>query len=277
MGLVSTPFRTDLVSGRVLFSDLAIASVDIMPLVEVVGREMGASLDQLYSYERSRAIAISEDRIRLARDLHDGVLQSLTGIRLELRAMAQADAGVVDGASVADRLAGMERALALEQRELRRFIEGLKPSSALGTTASLADRLDELRRRIALEWRAPVEIRVRPEDLSVPAFVDRAVPLMVHEGIVNALKHAHPSRVAVDVRSAHGVLTIAIEDDGRGFALRGRHDHAALVASNAGPISLRERVTSLGGEIEVESSSAGSRVELSIPLEVASCVAPPSV
>ena len=98
---------------------------------------------------------------------------------------------------------------------------------------------------------------------------DRAVPLMVHEAIVNALKHGQPTRVSVAVHASDARLRIVVTDDGRGFPFSGRREHAALVAANAGPVSLRERVAQLGGQICIESSASGSRVELSIPLEVA--------
>lgn len=265
--LASSAFHTEDVSGRVFFSDVPSTRSDIMPLVEVVGREMGGSLDQLHSYERSRGLAVTEERLRLARDLHDGVLQSLTGIRLELQNMAHDDVDP-DSASVGERLLEIERALAMEQRELRLFIEDLKPAPTVATTAPLAARLDEVSRRIALEWRAPIDMRVHPEHLTISDTFDRAVPLMVHEAIVNALKHGQPTRVSVDVHSAAGILQIVVTDDGRGFPFRGRREHAALVAANAGPVSLRERVVQLGGQICIESSPAGARVELSIPLEV---------
>jgi signal transduction histidine kinase len=86
--VVSAPFRSDRLSGRTFFSGVSGAGVETLPLVEVVAREVCASLEQLFSFQRSREIAISEDRIRLARDLHDGVLQSLTGVRLELQTLA---------------------------------------------------------------------------------------------------------------------------------------------------------------------------------------------
>ena len=263
-GVASTPFTTDLVSGRVFFMQFATLNADVLPLVEVVGREIGTSLDQVYAYERAREFAVAEDRILVARDLHDGVLQSLTGIRLELQALARGAAA--DGAATGDRLLGIERALALEQRELRRFIDGLRPTAAHAERVSLDDRLEEIRDRIGLEWRTPIAIRLNPENLTVPAHLERAVPLMVHEAVVNALKHGHPSRVTVAVEARGETLFITVEDDGSGFAFAGRLDQQTLTERHAGPISLRERVASLGGQIAVDSTPRGARVEVSVPI-----------
>jgi signal transduction histidine kinase len=261
-GLASAPFRTDRLSGRVFFADFTSPVSELVPLTEVLVREIGSSLERLYVANELKEIAAREERIRLARDLHDGVLQSLTAIRLEIGAVAGAIAGAP---AVRDRLAAVERALAIEQRELRLFIAGLEPSrGSAPDRASLPARLEALRERIALEWHMPVTIRCTVDRL--PDAIDAAVPLMVHEAIVNALKHGQPSRVAVTVQRHADRLSIVAIDDGRGFPFRGRYSHAALTASDVGPKSLLERVHALGGELSIDSSDTGSRVELILDL-----------
>src|SRR6185503_17990144 len=94
------------------------------------------------------------------------------------------------------------------------------------------------------------------------------VPLMAHEAIVNALKHAHPSRISVDVRSDGGSIVIVVSDDGAGFPFEGRYDHAVLTRMNLGPASLRDRAASLGGQMTIESSKGGSRIEIAVPFDV---------
>jgi signal transduction histidine kinase len=150
-GLASAPFRTERVSGRLFFTDLGPPAAELVPLTEVVAREVGASLDQLYATEHMKELAASEERILVARDLHDGVLQSLTGVRLEIRAVAAA----LDATpNLRDRLFAIERALSIEQRELRFFIGGLGRHRAAETDdGTLAQRLTAMRERIALEWK----------------------------------------------------------------------------------------------------------------------------
>jgi signal transduction histidine kinase len=263
-GLVSAAFTTDRVSGRAFFSDLGEPSGEVVPLTEVVARELGASLDQLHVTRHLTDIATREERIRVARDLHDGILQSLTGIRFEIRAIAAA--ADASAPSARDRLFAIERALAIEQRELRFFIGGLKPTVG-GTEAetTLASRLDSLRERIALEWKVPVTIRVPDDELKVTERVEQAMPPMIHEAIVNALKHGQPSRVTVTLDHGPAGVRIVVADDGRGFPFRGRYDHHQLQRNGAGPASLFERVCALGGEMAIESSDAGSRVEMQFP------------
>jgi signal transduction histidine kinase len=100
----------------------------------------------------------------------------------------------------------------------------------------------------------------------VPDALREAVPLMVHEAVVNALKHAEPSRVAVTVEKSDGQIRVVVADDGRGFPFKGRYEHTALVELSQGPRSLLDRVTSLGGQLTIESSTAGARVEMRLSL-----------
>ncbi len=264
-GIASAPFQLERVMGRVFFTGPGAATRDLVALVEVVAREVGNSLDQLYVHDRLQQVAIREDRIRVARDLHDGVLQSLTGVRLQLQALAaESDAP----AGVSEQLLAVERAIAIEQRELRLFIEDLKPASkSVGADGQVAAALEQLRARLGAEWKTPIALRVVPPSLALPAYTEQAVRLMVHEAVVNALKHAHPSRVSVDVEAdASGTVHIAVSDDGRGFPFRGRRDHAQLAAADAGPASLRDRVQAMGGTLAIDSLATGSRVEISVPI-----------
>jgi two-component system sensor histidine kinase UhpB len=87
-----------------------------------------------------------------------------------------------------------------------------------------------------------------------------------HRAVVNALKHARPSRVAVTLRSPSDGLRVIVADDGHGFPFQGHYDHAALVRQNLGPAILCDRVASLGGNVSVESSASGSKVEMRLPV-----------
>lgn len=265
----SAPFELEHLAGRVFFVGLPSPSPDMIPLAEVVAREVGNSLEHLYIHHRLQQVAVREDRIRVARDLHDGVLQSLTGIRFQLQALADRPS---DGSAVSDHLLAIERAIAIEQRELRRFIEDLKPVPRRPVEqGGVARSLEELRDRLGAEWKAPITVRVTPADLGLRPEVEEGVRLLVREAAINALKHAHPSRVSVEVDAgADGALRLVIANDGRGFPFRGRLDQDALLASNAAPVSLCERVKELAGSIVIESGMTGSRIEITLPVARAS-------
>ncbi|HEV3486914.1 MAG TPA: histidine kinase, partial [Vicinamibacterales bacterium] len=250
---LSAPFRADNISGRVLFAGVRHGRLESLPLTAIVARELGVSIEQLHASERSRDIAISEERIRLARDLHDGVLQALTGVRLEIQTVARDVEQPGDG-QIRDRLLAIERAIALEQRELRSFIAGLKPYPARREPQSgTATRLQSLVERTERQWQLPVALRIAPPDLTLSDAAEQALSLIINEAIVNAAKHAHPSRVSVDIASSEGALQVVVADDGRGFPFRGRFDHGQLVREQMGPVSLRDRLTAMGGALAIES------------------------
>jgi signal transduction histidine kinase len=257
----SAEFETDQVAGRVYFTGVRPSLADLTPALALIAREVGSALGQLQFSERVREIAVHEDRIRVSRDLHDGVLQALTGIRLELQAIAET------AGPGADRLRALERALAIEQRELRLFIDELKPAArGMAESDPVATRLTEMCARFSAEWKTPVTLRVTPPDIALPRTVEQALRLMIHEGVSNALRHGHPSRVSIEVETAESQLRVAITDDGLGFPFRGRLEHEELAGFSAGPVSLRERVGALDGRLSVESRPTGSRVEFVIPV-----------
>ncbi len=265
--LASASFKTERLSGRVFFGHLdEAATVEILPLVEVVAREIGSSVDQCEMHSRARQVAVGEERIRVARDLHDGVLQSLTGVRLELQSLAtQLRHGSL--AETRERLLAAERALATEQRELRFFIEDLQPvRSDVRAGRTLGSRLDELTKQIAAQWKTPVTLRFAGNTGPFPPDLEQALPRMIHEAVVNALKHGQPSRVSVVLQGESDELRVVVADDGHGFPFEGQYDHAMLARQNFGPASLRERVASLGGDVSVDSSAAGSKVEIRLPV-----------
>ena len=261
--LASVPFNTEHLAGRVFFGGLVAGGENMIPAVEVVAREIGNSLAHLYVAERSRAVALREDRLRVSRDLHDGVLQALTGIRLELQDIA-ADCNAMPPTQ--NRLLAAERAVAIEQRELRTFISGLKPGTASPAAGTLASSLHETAARLAAEWKTTITVRVTPDELELRHALEHDVRMLLHEAMVNALKHSLPSRVVVGVGVMAERLLVTVTDDGRGFPFHGRLEHEALLRDNLGPVSLRDRVQALGGRIAIDSSPRGSRVEVSLPL-----------
>lgn len=263
--IASATFRTERLSGRVFFAALENTTAEVLPLVEVVAREIGGSIDTGEMHKQTRQLVIGRERIRVARDLHDGLLQSLTGVRLELQSLSTR-VGDEPARETRDRLLAMERALATEQRELRFFIEDLQlERTASRESGDLGARLDELTRQIAAQWQTPVTLRFTGAPASLASEVEAALPRMIHEAVVNALKHGRPSRVSVTLQSHADGLRVVVSDDGHGFPFEGQYDHAALERQNLGPASLRERVASLGGDVSVDSSASGSKVEIRIP------------
>ncbi len=261
----SAPFLSEHLTGRAFFAGLHTVNGGILPRLELAAREIGMSLEQLRVAEHLRLLAIRDERMRVARDLHDGMLQALSGVRLELQTLQRTD---VLTSEVRQRLEQVDDVLAREQRDLRHLIDHtrLDAASQLDTSTVVAQLLDDVATRLRVEWRVPLTIGVDPASLTLPHATARALQLMVHEGIVNALKHGRPSHVDVHVTSTEGGVHVVIANDGRGFPFKGQLSHHELVTANVGPVTLRERATALGGTITVDSRNTGARVEVTIPV-----------
>jgi len=215
----------------------------------------------------SRPEAVSIERARLARDLHDWLLQSMTGVALQLQTLHRLIDR--DKALARERLTEIQRTVAEEQRELRRFIETLDPRKPLGEEKQdLVARLSEMASRMSMQWSIDVVVDADPVVQLVPDWLHSEIFGIATEAVANAAKHSSCSTVWVSVARGAGVISIRVADDGRGFAFTGRHDLEQLVAAQRGPVTPKERIQSLGGSLNIESLTPGSVTPLSVPYPV---------
>ncbi len=264
--VLSVPIEGESMEGRLFFTGKRSMTSDDLVLGEIVAGVLATRLDHFYLNQRLQEAVATEERIRLARDLHDGVLQSLTGIGLRLAAVR----GVLDENPRAAResLEVLQGLIAREQRDLRFFIQELKPPplAAAGEGSSLAGSVAELVRRIELEWGLRAELRMQGLEGPIPETLARDVYHVVREALVNAVRHGEASAVRLQITRGLGdTLAITVADNGRGFPFEGRYTHRELAEGHLGPRTLLERVTSLHGTLAIESSASGARLDIAIP------------
>jgi signal transduction histidine kinase len=252
-------FASQTAEGR-LFAQLA--DPDDLRLAQIVARLVSSGLDQLNLVEMMREGAANEERLRLSRDLHDGLLQSLGGLALHVRGARRAAAGDLRAAE--ERLDLVVEQLIEAQRALREFIEGLRPE-LLQRRESLSARLIRVAHSIELQWNVTIELQASPEVDALPVRLADDVVALVAEALTNAARHAGATRIRGAAAVEGDVVRIDVDDNGRGFPFQGRYELAQLVASGHAPWSLRERVTALGGELAIDSSPRGARVEIRLP------------
>ncbi|MEO8195503.1 MAG: histidine kinase [Thermoanaerobaculia bacterium] len=264
--LLSLPMQGEMIAGRLFVLDKRQATSDDLLLGEVCATVVGGRFDHLLLIERFQQAAATEERIRLARDLHDGVLQSFTGFGLRVAAIRR----LLEErpAEAQSRLQELQRLVSVEQRDLRFLIQELEPG-ARGDEEGfmLENRLAELLARVEQEWQLQVSLETvdLAEELADEAARD--VYHVIREALVNAVRHGDATKVEIRlVGETPGRLGIHVTDNGHGFPFRGRFNHDELASMQAGPRMLRERVVARGGSLTLESAATGARLEIAVPV-----------
>jgi signal transduction histidine kinase len=227
-----------------------------------VAHLVGSGLDQVNLMEMMREGAANDERLRLSRDLHDGLLQSLGGLALHARGARRTAA--TDARGTEQQLDLIVGQLIEAQRALREFVDGLRPGLRQRRD-SLRVRLIRVAHSIELQWNVPVDFEASREVEAVQVPLADDVVALVAEALTNAARHAGATRIRGSAAVAEEMVSVDVEDDGRGFPFHGRYELAQLVAGGHGPWSLKERVTALGGDLAIESSPRGTRVEIRLP------------
>ena len=233
----------------------------IIPVgVWVVGRAVRARRD----YE-SRAVqqVLTDERLRIARDLHDGVAHCLSVITVQASvAVHVADERPGEAGSALSVIETTSREAA---RELRRMLgllrhAGDEPQGAAWLEpAPAADRLAELADQ-ARSAGVGVELRIAAGLDTIPATIGLAVYRIVQESLTNVIKHAAPARCQVRVDRTDNAVDIEVTDDGDGAPAGHPPGH--------GLIGMRERVAVYGGEFAAGPlAGRGFRVHARLPLE----------
>jgi len=235
-------------------------SVDDMPDTElaVLGESFNAMLDRLELERRQsalRALSAQEaERLRIARELHDEIGQTLTAIAIEAERNA-------DGGADADRESWARTARLAQQsvEDVRRIARRLRPEALddlglVNAFIALCNRVSEAG-GIEIVRRLPDSLPPHPPE------VDLVVYRVAQEALTNVIRHAEAQRVEVTLEVDGDWLRLRVRDDGRGLP------GAGAGAGSTGIAGMRERAMLVGGSLRVESApGAGTTVTLEIPV-----------
>jgi signal transduction histidine kinase len=263
--VLSVPLTGDSVSGRLYALDADDLTTDELVLADILAHRIAVRLDQLDLFDRFHREGLAGERMRFARDLHDGVIQSLAAGALRLESAKQM---LEEQPLAASQLIEQIQDLLLsEQRELREFLGSIEPRPADAPSRSprLADRLAALAARIERHWDLQVLLDNRLPRGGLPAGLDHQLHCLVLEALVNASRHGRASRALVGLSLDHSQLLIEVADDGGGFPFTGRRSFEELSASQSGPASIRHRVTTLGGRLDITSGAEGATLRIALP------------
>jgi signal transduction histidine kinase len=264
--VVSVRVLGENLKGRLFILDKASPTSDDIILANVVAAQAAVSMDLFYFLQRLQQLAAKEERMRLAHDLHDGVLQSLTATGLKLQAILR----VLDAnpGAVRQQLGALQDLIFQEQRDLRSFVEELKLATLAPneTDFRVGELLGELANRVERQWGLRVELTLAGSDAQLPAVIGREIYRVVREALVNAARHSQGSLARAEVELQDHQVRISVCDNGLGFPFRGYYDQATLTALGVGPTMLKSRIASLEGSLSIHSGESGARLEIILPL-----------
>lgn len=262
--VLSVLIRSEQATGRLFVAANQDFTRGELTIASLVAAKIGNLLDRLQIIERAQQAAATEERLRLARDLHDGILQTLSATALQLEAIkALTDS---DPASAQSRINDMQSWLRSEQRELRGFISQLQPPSPAGQSAELALDLATLIESLEQQWGVAITLSADVENLLFPADIEFHLRQIIREAVANAVRHGGATRIRLQANINEGRLNLMISDNGKGLPVHGKFDESQSAQSRMGPRSLRERIVSLGGSQVLESRPDGLTLAIELPL-----------
>jgi signal transduction histidine kinase len=231
--------------------------------LERVAQHVGPSLENVFLLRHLRARAIEAERSRISRDLHDGILQTLLSIEIQLDVLRRRVNSTPDHAESA--LASLQQTVKNESAELRHFVTDLRPVRV--QSADLVDLMRGFAERFRNESSLALDLLLDSADLRAPDRVCREVFQIYREALNNIKKHAKATHVVVKLSQDDSRLLLVVDDNGEGFSFAGRFSGDELDRLRLGPISIKERTRTVNGDLTVESNPGhGARLTIEIPL-----------
>ena len=231
--------------------------------LERVARHVAPSLENIFLLRHLRARAIEGERSRISRDLHDGILQTLLSIEIQLDVLRRRVASSPDHAESS--LAGLQQTVKNESAELRHFVTDLRPVRV--QSADMVDLMRGFAERFRNESNLALDLLLDSADLRAPDRVCREVFQIYREALNNIKKHAKATHVVVKLSQDDSRLLLVVDDNGEGFSFAGKFTGDELDRLRLGPISIKERTRTVNGDLTVESNPGhGARLTIEIPL-----------
>ncbi len=230
-----------------------------LELVEAFARHAAIAVENARLHHRISQLAVVEERERIGRELHDGIIQSIYGVSLGLEDAA--DEAVDNPELLRARLDRAIDALQVTIRDLRNYIFGLRPE--LLFQAGLVGGLTALAEEVHVNTLIDIEVDAQGgDDLEVTTEATHELLSIAREALSNVVRHAQASRARVELAVNGGALQLVVADNGRGMAERpnGRPEHLGIG-------NMRDRARALGGELRIERGpSRGTRIIITVPL-----------
>jgi two-component system NarL family sensor kinase len=235
---------------------------ETLRLLRTIGDMLGVAVERARLDARRLESAQTEERNRLAREIHDTLAQDLSAVIFQLEA---AEALLVQQAEPERVQRSVTAALDLARKgldEARRSVLDLRAAPLEGRTLPVA--LAALAAETDPGHAPAVRFEMGAAPPLLPPAVEVGLYRIAQEALQNALRHADACRVVLRLEAAPGRVRLMVQDDGRGFAISPEGN----AGSRVGLVGMRERARLLGGSFQIASSpGAGTRITADIPLK----------
>jgi signal transduction histidine kinase len=241
--------------GVALLLGLAIAAATLSRMVKLEHQSLAAE-SELRRLSGKLRTAQEQERRRLSRELHDQVGQLLTGLRMELAAMARLHADAES--ELSSRIARAKSVVEQTLGSVRSIAMLLRPSMLddFGLAPALAWLVKDMSRSSGIE----ITAEINPALDLLPDAHRTCLYRVVQESVTNAIRHSGSSRVTIQANSDGEWVRAVISDEGRGFQV------AAAKKEGLGLLGMDERARELGGDVRIDSvAGRGTRVEVRLP------------
>ncbi|MGA7906515.1 MAG: histidine kinase [Candidatus Sulfotelmatobacter sp.] len=225
-------------------------------------RQVGPAVYNVYLLHRLRRRAGAAERARFARELHDGAVQSLIAVEMQVDVLKRQAATAPEAVTgELGRIQGLLREEVLKLRELMQQMKSMDVDASRFLHV-LNDTVERFERETGITARLVTDL----DGLDMPQKVCRELVRIVQEGLVNVRKHSRARHALVRLGASATQWNLTVEDDGKGFPFSGRLTQAELDQMGKGPMIIKERVRLIAGELTVESSPGlGTRLQITVP------------
>ncbi len=247
----SAAFSSVRYRGRVFVIDPACHPDECGSLTEIIAMRFRSELGRLALMQQTTEAARAEERARLARDLHDSILQDLTAASLKLKLIAKSvpkepKANVVDVNTLVFNL----------QQRIRQYVDDQRPDRQ-SDEAPLHQALPGLAELLREQWDCRIEATLDPPNLEVPGSMQHEIVQLVSEATANAVRHGKATHVRIELVRADCGVELKISDNGSGLGTD---------VEPKRPSSLCARVSGLKGNLTICGASPGLSLRIALPL-----------
>ena len=254
-------------AGRVFVIDprVDVRLVSLARFLQTLVRQVGPAVFSVYLLDQLRIRASAIERARVARELHDGVIQSLVGVEMQLEVLRGSEP--LRQSPVAGDLERVQGLVHDEVLNLRDLMQQMRPNEF--DPRELLDHLAEMVQRFGRDTGTTARFSTDLRHVELPPHVCFELARIVQEGLVNVRKHSAATNVLVRFGVRDGSWTLEINDDGRGFPVDRQLAAADVGARQVGPVIIQERVRAIGGRLVIDSAPGqGARLKVLVPQNV---------